>query len=139
VIGMGVKVTRGKAVAVFTALERALQDERGLAEAMLTAAQPVAAAARDNIQKLTGQTADQVTAWIPEEKREAGKVRVLVGIKGPDVLGKESRSFIGRFLEFGTSKMRAFPWLRPATDAQGGASFVARLIAAWKPKLQRAA
>jgi HK97 gp10 family phage protein len=139
VIDAGVKVTKGNALAHFEAIARTLQDERMVAAAMLEAAQPVAAEARSNIQKLTGQTADQVTAWIPEGKREIGKVTVLVGIQGPDVLGKESRSFIGRFLEFGTSKMRAYPWLRPARDSHGGAAFVARLKALLFGQMQKAA
>jgi HK97 gp10 family phage protein len=42
---------------------------------------------------------------------------------GPTVsygVGTRGYAFYGRFLEFGTSKMAARPWLRPAVDALAG-------------------
>lgn len=47
-----------------------------------------------------------------EIKESDHSVTIGIGIK------KGSRAFYGRFLEFGTSKLAARPWLRPAFDTK---------------------
>lgn len=124
----GVKVTNTKqATVAFDAIERMYSDEDLLAEAMMEAAEPVAEAMRNNIRKFSGDTARQITVW-RDKGTEVGRVRILVGVPGPSILGKISRSYIARFLEFGTSKMTAKVWARTAHDAEGGQRFTARLV-----------
>jgi HK97 gp10 family phage protein len=135
-----VKIHKGGAVAALDDIARTLGNERTVTEAIIEAAQPIAAAAKAEIPRgVVGpiRSADQITVWT--EKGKLGFSSVFVGIPGPDVLGKASRAFIGRFLEFGTSKMKAHPWLRPAVDREGGASFMQRLAAILTRGMKRAA
>lgn len=135
----GVKVTNTKqATVAFDAIARVFEDEDLLSDAMIEAAEPVAAAMRNNIRKRSGKTAGQITVW-RDKGTEAGRVRVLVGVPGPSILGKISRSFIARFLEFGVSGRAAHPWARPAHDAEGGERFTARLVAILRSRLGKAA
>lgn len=103
---------------------RAFEDQQQLNRDAIEAAEPVLAAARANIRKKTGKTHDQITAWANEEA-PMGSFGIFVGIPGPAILGSASRHWIGRLLEegkrleFGSSKRRAFPWLRPAKDQAG--------------------
>ncbi len=120
-------VTNG-ATARLEALEAAFRDEDKLRDAFIEAAEPMRAAADANIARFTGRTAQQITTW-PSKDAPPGTVKVNVGIPGPDVSGKQSRAFIGRFLEFGTTKRAPRPWLRPAKDAEGGDRFTGRLAA----------
>ncbi len=136
---INVKVHKGGAVAALDDLARTLGNARHVTEAIVEAAQPIAAAAREEIPRGTVgsiRTGDQITVWTERSEFSAS---VFVGIPGPDVAGKASRSFIGRFLEFGTSKMRAQPWLRPAVDREGGAAFLQRLAAILRAGMKRAA
>jgi len=59
--------------------------------------------ARQRVRKKTGATA------------RATKVRDE-GLKFEDMTFSISTNYIGRFLEFGTSKMPAYPFLRPAAE-----------------------
>lgn len=56
--------------------------------------------------------ADTFVAKVSREEREAGRSTVLVGPK----TGKGSVGFVAPFLEFGTSKMAARPFIRPTWD-----------------------
>ena len=134
---IGVKITK-RATLELDALARTFGEERLLREALVEASKPILDAARANIPKKSGLTAGQIKIddTIPSE---AGVVKITVGIPSSKEAGKGSRAFIGRFLEYGTSKMRAQPWLRPANDVHGGEALVRRVIAFLSSRLQRAA
>lgn len=98
------------------ALDQALQglgDPKAMRRAGLRAlrrgARPIRDAARSNIRVRSGETRRDIKTRTESVKRG---IAVWVGASGK----KGGRAFIGRFLEFGTAKMRAFPWLRPAID-----------------------
>lgn len=118
---IGVKVTRN--VGGLEALERTFADERLLKKVMVEEAGPIVDEARRRIPKNTGKTAAEI-GIDDKVPSAAGLTTIHVGIPAGS-----PRAFIGRFLEFGTSKMRAQPWLRPANDAQGGEAFTRRVIA----------
>lgn len=124
---MDIKIHKGRAFAALDELAVTFGNEERVTEAMVEAAEPIAEAARSNIPRDTGRTGDQIRVWV--QKAAIGFARVLVGIPGPDVLGKESRAFIGFWAEFGIPS-RGIPgtaWLRKAADAHGGAPFAQRL------------
>jgi HK97 gp10 family phage protein len=94
---------------------RDLADEKVIREALHQAAgEPLAARMKENIRKLTGKTAEDIS--VLDEPARPGVVRIRVGARG----GKGGRSFIGSFLEWGTRFMSAKPWARPAHDAEVG-------------------
>lgn len=103
-----------------------LADEGACLADLREAVEPVAQRMRENLSshRRTGNTeADITVADVPTD--EPNVVKVAVG----GTAGKKGRGFVGRFLEFGTSKMPAFPWARPAWDAEKG-GIVPRLKAA---------
>jgi len=108
-----------------------LSDEKALREDMREAAEPLADRMKENIEGIrgrkgsfhTGLTADDVT--IADQPTTLGLVKLKIGLTS----GKEGRAFIGRFLEYGTSRMPAYSWCRPANDAEGGAHLGSRLVA----------
>ena len=59
-----------------------------------------------------GKTAESIEIGNIDRTRDGIKVTV-----GPSEEG--SRRFIARFLEYGTSKMPAYPWRRPTLDEDG--------------------
>lgn len=60
--------------------------------------------------------ADTFVMKVSAEERDLGRTTVLIGPSA----AKGSVGFIAPFLEFGTSKMAARPWIRPAYDAFRG-------------------
>lgn len=60
--------------------------------------------------------ADTFVAKVSKEEASFGRSTVVVGPKG----GKGSIGFIAAFLEFGTSKMAARPFIRPRWDQAKG-------------------
>lgn len=73
-------------------------------------AEPIAADMRTGIAKDSGLTAADIS--VAESKESPDEAVVLIG----GTRGKRGRSFIMRFLEFGTVKTRAQPFMRPAWD-----------------------
>ncbi len=138
-IQMTAKVTNTAGQALDAVL-RAFEDQQAAARDAMEAAEPIAVAARHNIRKKTGRTHDQITVWA-DETATPGTFTVYVGIPGPEVLGRGSRAYIGFFLEgdfeFGTSKKRAYPWLRPANDAEGGERLMKRYAEIARRRLGR--
>jgi hypothetical protein len=125
------KVTAGTAAARLRQAGHLLSDEKALREDMREAAEPLADRMRENIDGIrgrqgsshTGLTAADVT--VADQPSTLGLVKLKLGLTS----GKEGRAFIGRFLEYGTSRMPAYPWCRPANDAEGRAHLGSRLTA----------
>ncbi len=124
-IRLTAKITKNTASQALDSLLEAFEDQQEMNRAAMDAAEPIARAARDTIRRKTGRTGDQITTWTDEEAPQ-GTFNVFVGIPGPEVSGRGSRAFIGRFLEFGTSKRGSPPWLRPANDTEGGERLMKR-------------
>jgi len=80
--------------------------QRGvLRDALRAAARPVVAAAKSKVSVRTGKLKSGI------------QQRVHVGAGSADALiGFDRKQFYGRFIELGTSKMSARPFLRPALD-----------------------
>jgi HK97 gp10 family phage protein len=76
---------------------------RALSKGLRQGANVVLKEARQRVRKKTGATA------------KATKVKDE-GLKFEDMTFSISTNYIGRFLEFGTSKMPAYPFLRPAAE-----------------------
>ncbi len=77
---------------------------------------------------LGGMQGERYMVWLPKEKRKYANTRENVRKRraGKTYL-VEGPQFYGRFLEYGTSKMKAKPWLRPAArDKQDTAIATAR-------------
>lgn len=62
--------------------------------------------------RLPGFLRASIRVW--KKRGVAGGPTVTYGV------GTRGMAFYGKFLEFGTSKMAARPWLRPAVDALAG-------------------
>lgn len=94
---------------------------RVLATAMRKAAAPVLRAAKSRAPVSVdgshgnppGTLRDSLK--IRARKRRKGQVGVIVQTRGGDYKGK---AFYGAFIEYGTCKMAAMPYLRPAFDTQ---------------------
>lgn len=83
--------------------------ERRILRSMAQAGgQVVVKAARENVPVKTGKLKKGIIRRSKKGPKTAGRVEVSVG-PSQDV-------FYGMFLEFGTSKIPATPWLRPALD-----------------------
>ncbi|MGF6932978.1 HK97 gp10 family phage protein [Paraburkholderia sp. UCT70] len=102
--------------------------------ALMGAAMPIMKQARENVLRNFGRSARYTytleEAMVRGRSKKTGlAARVNVMIKKGKVKGKTVKSgvpkpygddaFYGRFLEFGTSKMSAKPFLRPAADSMG--------------------
>lgn len=104
-----------------------------LYSSLMTAAKPIMDQAKQNVERefgaslrYTGTLAAGVTRGRMKKTGLAARVDVKLkrpknnapstirGIRKP----AGADPFYGRFLEFGTSKMRAHPWLRPAAEAR---------------------
>lgn len=79
-----------------------------MTEALLAAAEPVRAQAEASAPRRRGVLAVNVVKEV-DEKEEKGTVKV-----GP----RTRDAFYGYFIELGTSKMAAKPFLRPAIESQ---------------------
>jgi HK97 gp10 family phage protein len=86
------------------ALGRAVSGEALEAGAKAAAGQ-VGAEMAHRMRRLTGRTAESITTEVT--KRSSQRVEVVVG-------PSKERAFVARFLEYGTSRMPARPWGRPA-------------------------
>ncbi|MGE7136219.1 HK97-gp10 family putative phage morphogenesis protein [Luteibacter sp. NPDC031894] len=92
-------------------LERRLTDlggagaRRSLSKGLRAGTNVVLAEARRRVRKKTGATAKAT-------KTKSG------GQQGQDITYSVTTNYVGRFLELGTSKMPAYPFLRPATEAK---------------------
>ncbi len=62
--------------------------------------------------RLPGYLRASIRVW--KKRGRAGGPTVTYGV------GTRGYAFYGKFLEFGTSKMAARPWLRPAVDSLAG-------------------
>jgi len=134
-IGLKAKVTN-TAGRGLDSLLAAFQNQQDLNRDAAEAAEPVAVAARALIRVKTGRTQAQIQVWA-NEQAAAGTFGVFVGVPGPDVLGAGSRGWIGRLLEFGTSKRAALPWLRPANDTAGGPMLMRRFAEIARKRVPR--
>lgn len=94
-----------------------------LEQAVKAGAEPIRADASQRAPRRTGKLAGSIIVE-PDEK---GKTQASVKI------GPEKDAFYGLFHEFGTSKMAANPFLRPAMDEQKDAA-----VAAVRRELQKA-
>lgn len=99
----------------FDEAARALSDEPALTTMMLAAAQPAVA----RIAQIVGtgspwQESKLTRADIGAAVNKEGALGSRVAI---DIGASPKRAFILRFIEFGTSKMRPYPALRPGWDA----------------------
>ena len=62
----------------------------------------------------TGELKSKIKVWALKRSRK--KIGVLVGTSAKEYTGDQ---FYASFLEWGTSKMPAKPWLGPAAEAKG--------------------
>jgi HK97 gp10 family phage protein len=86
-------------------------------KALKAVAGPIAADMRASIARDSGLTAEDIT--VAESKESGDEAVVLIG----GTTGKRGRAYIMRFLEFGTVKTRAQPFMRPAWDRARGSYF----------------
>lgn len=99
-------------------LGRELATEEVLRPALLKTGAPL----KEEIERTTPRSpdaphvADTFVIKVSAEEREQGRTTVLIGPSA----AKWSVGFVAPFLEFGTSKMSARPWIRPAYDAFRG-------------------
>lgn len=77
-------------------------------------------AIRVNRRKLTQIRGERYIVWLGKLSRQYANTRrnVRVGKAGQEY-DVEPPQFYGRFLEYGTSRMRPHPWLRPAVEKKG--------------------
>lgn len=78
---------------------------RSLAKGLRQGANVVMKEARQRVRKKTGVTAKSIRV-----KNQ--------GLKFQDMTFSVGVNYVGRFLEFGTSKMPAYPFLRPAMESK---------------------
>lgn len=88
----------------FTQLTARMQ--RGvLRDALRAAARPVVAGAKSKVRVRTGNLRRGITQRVSVKPSKAEAI-----------IGFRRKEFYGRFVELGTSKMPAYPFLRPALD-----------------------
>lgn len=112
----------GEIDAVFSELNKGLQN-RVLSYATREAARPVLAKAKSLVPVRTGNLRRSLAIRAMKRTRRRKYIRgVLVTTRDGMFKGEQ---FYGGFVEFGTKRARAKPFLRPAVDAEAGR---ARLI-----------
>lgn len=103
---------------------RAIGEElagEAVGEATLAGGEIVAAAARRNVQRKSGNTARAISTKLLDVTE--GKRATLVGVQRVSISDPSRKTNVDRpasrahLLEFGTSKVRAFPFIRPALDS----------------------
>lgn len=102
------------------AIARMFEDTQQFNRDAAEALEPTKAVAHATIHKKSGRTAAQIEIW-QDDHAPAGQFRVFMGVRG-------NRSFVAMVLEgeFGGSRRKAFPWLRPANAAEGGERLMRR-------------
>jgi HK97 gp10 family phage protein len=120
-------------IAAFQREVKLLADEELGREVLREALEPMAERMRQNLEphRRSGKTIEDVDI-MDSESPAPGVAAVAVGLSA----GKQGRSYIGRFLEYGTEKQAASPWARPAVDAEEGA-LVDHIAAAYQKRLNR--
>lgn len=123
------------------ALARLTEESRGriVVDAALAGAQEILEAAKENApvlqepddRRIVGNLRDKIKAYISKQK--PGVVTVSVGLSKEDMRAKEDGAFYAGFVEFGTARMAARPYLRPAMDArqQSAADKCIGVFAGW--------
>lgn len=108
----------------FAELDAKLRDLRNLViadeimrDAMLEAAEPLAEKARAGTKRLTGDIAESIRVGDPRSKRDFSASRYRRGNLSQYLAIVGSTSSAARFLEFGTYRSQAHPFLRPAVEA----------------------
>jgi len=123
-----------EAIRNVSALGKELAEGEVIEKALVKVGQPL----RDDIVRAAPRSrdarhmADEFVVKPSKEAREWGRTTVLVGPRA----GKGSVGFVAPFVEFGTSKMRARPFIRPAFDAFRG-GFVGALTGELQKQFER--
>jgi HK97 gp10 family phage protein len=102
--------------AMFVKAAEVLEDEDAVRKVSHEALQPIKDEMYTRIQKRSRKTADDIR--IGDEPSSPAIVRTAVGFGGRNE--KTGRAFVANFLEYGTSRRRAYPFMRPAYDSTGG-------------------
>lgn len=103
-----------------------------LRSSLMGAARPIMRQAQENVRTMFGASpryTGTLEAGIVRGRAKTGlAARVDVKLRKPSSRGKQTKNgvkkgngddpFYGRFLEMGTSKMPAYPWLKPAAMAR---------------------
>lgn len=82
-------------------------------QALRAGAKPIIDEAKRLVPVRTGQLRDSLTVVIERRRKEDDERLAVIGFKKPV-------SRIAHLIEFGTSKMAAKPFMRPAMDAKAG-------------------
>jgi HK97 gp10 family phage protein len=122
-----------EAIRTAEALGRDVATDEVIGKALLSSARPLL----DDIVRtcprshVAPHVADTFVVKVSREEREFGRSTVLVGPR-PGFPG-----FVASFLEFGTSKMSARPFIRPAYDSWRAGSFPGELVEAIRKQYER--
>lgn len=87
-------------------------------QSLLAAAKPFVTALKDNVPVRTGNLRKSINARKAQPGRYAPKSDEVKIIIGPRSSKSGADGFYGRFLEYGTRKMKPRPWYRPVFDSQ---------------------
>jgi HK97 gp10 family phage protein len=111
-------------------LKRMAEESRGeiLREAAEDGASEFLGAARANApvlkrpdpRRVVGNLRDRIKLFVL--KRQPGRVAVGVGLGRSDIRAKINGAFYALWVEYGTAKMDAMPFLRPAFDSRSSAA-----------------
>lgn len=83
-------------------------------QALRAGAKVIAKEAKARAPVDTGMLRSKIKVWALKRSRK--RIGVLVGTSAKEYTGDQ---FYGAFVEYGTSKMAAKPWLGPAAEAKG--------------------